>query len=168
MTTSRTLIAVLLLSSAAAHAAEGEFTEVPERGAFTLNDERQIHPTNQRAQFGQVELNNPTPYAVTIWVVEDRARETCAKTDTQPTCRATAIYVRVAKETAPPQRFAFHTRDGFQWWVKSLSQRRSADGIPCAYIVFEEELRAGTMPASGWPRRSTSACIGPGGFVEAK
>lgn len=146
----------------------GEFTEVPERGAFTLNDERQIYPTNQRGGLGQVELDNPTPYAVTIWVVEDRGKPTCAKTDVRPGCKMTAIYVLVAKETGPPRRFAFHTRDGFQWWVRALEQRAAADGTPCAHVVLEEEMRKGKMPAAGWPRRSTSVCVGPGGFADTK
>ena len=163
----RALTSAIFLSFGGAPALGGEFTEVPERGAFTLNEERQIYPTNQRADFGQVDLDNPTPYAVTIWAVEDRGQESCRAADTQSKCKATAIYVRIAKETAPPRRFAFHTWDGFQWWVTALRQRTAADGTPCAHIVLEEEERSGTMPASGWPRRTTSLCVGPGGFVEA-
>ena len=152
----------------APRAMSAEFTEVPERGAFTLNEERQIYPTNQRSGFGQIDLDNPAPYAVTIWVVEDRGKEVCAAADTQPKCKATAVYARVAKETAPPRRFAFHTDDGFQWWVTALDQRSAADGTPCVHMVLEEEMRQGAMPASGWPRRATLVCVSPAGFVEAK
>ncbi len=157
----------LILGLSPAFAATSEFTLVPERGAYTLNDERQIHPTNQRGDLGQVDLDNPTPYAVTIWAVEDREQQACARSETKPTCKSTALYVLVAKETAPPRRFAFHTRDGFQWWVKTLGQRTLADGSSCVHLVLEEEVRGGTaMPASGWPRRATEVCVGPTGFVE--
>jgi hypothetical protein len=157
---------VLVLGLSPAFAATSEFTVVPERGAYTLNDERQIHPTNQRSDLGQVDLENPTPYAVTIWAVENREQQACAPGDTKPTCKATALYVLVAKETAPPRRFAFHTRDGFQWWVKVIRQRAMGDGSSCVHLVLEEEVRSGNaMPASGWPRRATEVCVGPAGFV---
>lgn len=167
MTTFKVILASLFCLCAAP-AMSGEFTEVPERGAFTLNEERQIYPTNQRAMFGQVDLDNATPYAVTIWAVEDRQKEVCARADTQPKCKATALYVRVAKETAPPRRFAFHTEDGFQWWVTALDHRSAADGTPCVHMVLEEEVRQGAMPEAGWPRRATNVCVGSAGIVETK
>jgi len=159
------IVLALLLPSAPALA---DFRVLAEAESYTQNSERQIFPTNQRAQMGQMDLHNPSDDALVIWVVEETLAQGCDKTDTQVLCKASALYVTLANERAPPRRFGFRTDSGFDWWVTGLGMAEAADGRRCLRITLAEEMREGAMPATGWPRREIPVCVTPEGLVEAK
>jgi len=141
----------------------GDFEALSEGEMYTLNEERQIYPTNQRSDHGQVDIKNPTSLAVVVWAVDDSPKGTCARSDTREVCKTTAIYVAVSKETAPTWRYGFRTPVGFNWWVTDIQQAET-----CLRVTFAEELRQGEYNGTAWPRRQASACVGPEGLVETK
>ncbi len=136
-----------------------EFRALSEAESYTLNDEQQIYPTNQRQASGQIDLANPTGYAVVIWMVEDREAVPCAVTEISDKCKRAAIYAVVSKETAPTKRFGFRTPNGFNWWVTELGTAKTASGTESVRITFAEELRQGAYPPAGWPRRERTVCV---------
>jgi len=151
-----------------APALAGEFRTLSEAESYPLNSERQIFPTNQRADMGQIDLHNPTDDALVIWVAEDTLALGCDKADTQMLCKTSALHITLAEEEAPPRRFGFRTNDAFDWWVVGLALTETVDGKRCLRIALAEEVREGAMPAAGWPRRDSSVCVTPDGFAEAK
>ncbi len=144
----------------------GEFTVLDPAESYTLNDEQQIYPTNQRSTAGQPELDNPTDYVVVVWMVEDHEVKPCPRTDARPACKAKAIYVAVSSERAPPRRFGFRTQDGYDWRVTRVA--KPASGADCVEITFSDEVRRETMKDAEWPRREVKTCVSPTGFTEKK
>ena len=144
----------------------GEFTVLDPAESYTLNDEQQIYPTNQRAAAGQPELDNPSDYVVVVWMVEDHEVEPCARGDARPACKAKAIYVAVSSERAPPKRFGFRTQDGYDWRVTRIA--KPASGADCVEFTFSDEVRQGELRNGAWPRREMKTCVAPTGFMEPK